>query len=200
MNNTIMITCGIMLFISNILIVHELLIVKKNTLNNKNIQQLEEKKWHDVAYKDGLTLLDNRRSYIEEMDIIERTSNKHTVVHAVMIDVDNFKRVNDSFGHRFGDSVLKKTADFIRQYFPSENCKAFRIGGDEFAVIVNGTTTETLGAQIEHIAKISMEQIGCSLSIGYARVKFGLNKAMETAFEQADRNMYLMKESKFTNK
>ncbi len=200
MNNTIMITCGIMLFISNILIVHELLIVKKNTLNNKNIQQLEEKKWHDAAYKDGLTLLDNRRSYIEEMDIIERTSNKQTVVHAVMIDVDNFKRVNDSFGHRFGDSVLKKTADFIRQYFPSENCKAFRIGGDEFAVIVNGTTTETLGAQIEHIAKISMEQIGCSLSIGYARVKFGLNKAMETAFEHADRNMYLMKESKFANK
>ena len=200
MNNTIMITCGITLLLSNILIVHELLIVKRNTLNSKNIQQLEENKWHDAAYKDELTLLHNRRSYIEEMDAIERTSNTQTVVHAVMIDVDNFKKVNDSFGHRFGDSVLKKTADFIRQYFPSENCKAFRIGGDEFAVIVNGTTTEALGTQIEHIAKISMEQIGCSLSIGYARVKFGINKAMETAFEHADRNMYMMKESKFANK
>lgn len=200
MNNTIMITCGITLLLSNILIVHELLIVKRNTLNSKNIQQLEEKKWHDAAYKDELTLLHNRRSYIEEMDAIERTSNTQTVVHAVMIDVDNFKKVNDSFGHRFGDSVLKKTADFIREYFPTENCKAFRIGGDEFAVIVNGTTTEALGTQIEHIAQISMEQIGCSLSIGYARVKFGINKAMETAFEYADRNMYLMKESKFANK
>lgn len=196
MSNAIMFTCGITLLLSNILIVHELLIVKRNTLNNKNIQQLEQEKWHNAAYKDGLTLLDNRRSYIEEMNIIEKTSNKQSVVHAVMIDVDNFKKVNDSFGHRFGDAVLKKTADFIRQYFPSENCKAFRIGGDEFAVIVKDTTTETLGVQIERIAQISMEQIGCSLSIGYARVKFGMNKAMETAFEHADRNMYLMKESK----
>ena len=200
MNNTIMIICGITLLLSNILIVHELLIVKRNTLNNKNIQQLEEKKWYDAAYTDGLTLLNNRRSYIEEINIIERASNKQTVVHAVMIDVDNFKKFNDSFGHSFGDSILKKTADFIQNYFPSANCKAFRIGGDEFAVIVNNTTTEALGEHIEHIAKISMEQIGCSLSIGFARVKFGINKAMETAFENADRNMYLMKESKLANK
>lgn len=200
MNNTIVIICGIILLLSNGLIVHELLIVKRNTLDNKRVQELEERKWHDVAYKDGLTMLDNRMSYIEEIDVIERTLNKQTVVHAVMIDVDNFKKINDSLGHRFGDTVLKKTADFIRQYFPSENCKAYRIGGDEFAVIVNGTTTETLGEQIEHITKISMEQIGCSLSIGYARVKFGLNKAMETAFENADKNMYLMKESKVASR
>lgn len=200
MNNTIVIICGIILLLSNGMIVHELLIVKRNTLDNKRVQELEERKWHDVAYKDGLTMLDNRMSYIEEIDVIERTLNKQTVVHAVMIDVDNLKKINDSLGHRFGDTVLKKTADFIRQYFPSENCKAYRIGGDEFAVIVNGTTTETLGEQIEHINKISMEQIGCSLSIGYARVKFGLNKAMETAFENADKNMYLMKESKVASR
>lgn len=173
-------------------------LLQKRVLSDLNVQLMQEKKWHRIAYKDVLTLLDNRLSYIEKINTMEREFENDAITHAVMIDVDNFKKVNDTMGHAFGDTILQKTADFIRKHFPAENCKAFRIGGDEFAVIVNDIPSETLDEMIKSLADISMEEIGCSLSIGYSRVRFGQNKAMETAFENADKNMYLMKEWKIT--
>lgn len=171
-------------------------LMQKRKLSDLNVQLLEEKKWHTIAYQDGLTMLNNRMSYIERINTLERETDANAVFHAIMIDVDNFKRINDSLGHHFGDITLKKTADFIRKYFPKENYESFRIGGDEFAVIAKEVSSQDIAELVNEISKISMEELGCSLSIGYAQVRFAQNKAMETAFELADQNMYLMKETK----
>jgi len=171
-------------------------IVQKQKLSELNIQLLEEKKWHTIAYQDGLTKLDNRMSYMERINTIEREMSEKDILHAVIIDVDNFKRINDSLGHHFGDTILQKTADFIRKYFPMESYESFRIGGDEFAIIAKGVSTQDIDTHIKNLFQISKGEIGCSLSIGFAQVVFGQNRALETAFELADRNMYLMKESR----
>lgn len=171
-------------------------LVQKRKLSELNIQLMEEKKWHTIAYQDGLTKLDNRMSYMERINSIEREMTEDDILHAVIIDIDNFKRINDSLGHHFGDATLRKTADFIRKHFPMESYESFRIGGDEFAVIAKGVPSQEMVSHIEHLAEISKGEIGCSLSVGFAQVAFGQNRALETAFEVADQNMYLMKESK----
>lgn len=171
-------------------------LMQKRKLSDLNVQLLEEKKWHTIAYQDGLTMLNNRMSYIERINTLEREAEEGAIFHAIMIDVDNFKMINDSLGHHFGDITLQKTADFIRKNFPKENYESFRIGGDEFAVIAKGVSSQDIKELIHKLSEISAEELGCSLSIGYAQVRLGQNKAMETAFELADRNMYFMKESK----
>ncbi|MBR5157658.1 MAG: GGDEF domain-containing protein [Clostridia bacterium] len=171
-------------------------LVQKRKLSELNIQLMEEKKWHTIAYQDGLTKLDNRMSYMERINTIEREMSENDILHAVIMDIDNFKRINDSLGHHFGNITLQKTADFIRKYFPQESYESFRIGGDEFAVIAKNVSSHDIDTHIKHLEKISGGEIGCTLSIGFTQVVFGQNRALETAFELADQNMYSMKEAK----
>lgn len=84
--------------------------------------------------KDYLTNLPNRRSLYQYYLSLENEG----VVHAMFLDVDNFKRVNDVYGHNMGDKLLVCIADFLR-----ENVEGFisRIGGDEFVILIEGTVS-----------------------------------------------------------
>jgi GGDEF domain-containing protein len=83
-----------------------------------------------MAYRDGLTGLPGRRALNEALD---RADGRYTVA---MVDVDRFKRLNDSYGHDVGDQVLRMVATQLRNV--SGGGRAFRYGGEEFAVIFSG--------------------------------------------------------------
>lgn len=89
-----------------------------------------------VAYQDGLTGLLNRVALRERLDeqICVATGSQGSVA-VLMLDLDNFKLINDTLGHDAGDAVLIETAARLRATVPSENLVG-RLGGDEFAVIV----------------------------------------------------------------
>lgn len=101
----------------------------------------ERKKYNEKikyqAYHDALTDLPNRRYLIEKLKNELKSAEKHNSQIAVLyLDLDNFKNINDSFGHIMGDLLLKNVAQRLTMIHP--DCIIARLGGDEFAVLLSG--------------------------------------------------------------
>ena len=164
---------------------------QKRKLYEVNMQLENEKKWHKIAYEDALTGLKNRMAYMERVNQLERTAKENEIIHTIMMDIDNFKKINDTLGHHIGDSTLEKTADILRRVFEEENCEIFRIGGDEFAVITIGIPTETVEQKLKVLNNDEdWLASGCCFSLGHSVVDLTQNNAIESAFIRADRAMY----------
>lgn len=172
-------------------------LLQKKRLYDLKISLQSEQKWHKAAYVDALTELKNRMAYVEKINELERSHGESRTGYAIMMDIDNFKQINDSLGHHAGDSVLKKAAKFLAKVFCEDNYDVFRIGGDEFAVVAVGVTDEMIEKKIEDINNTDYaSEVGCSFSVGYSTVNFEQNNAMENAFIRADRAMYASKTKK----
>ncbi|WP_027184515.1 GGDEF domain-containing protein [Desulfovibrio inopinatus] len=97
---------------------------------------------HDLAIKDELTGLSNRRAFVETVGLALAQSNRYDKpLSLVMIDIDYFKRINDTLGHVMGDRVLKEFAFVIRSSVRKSDIVA-RIGGEEFALCMPETCLE----------------------------------------------------------
>lgn len=172
--------------------------IQKKKLSDLNMRLINEKKWYKIAYNDGLTGLKNRMAYMEYVNELERTAEKPDAIYIVMIDINNFKKINDTFGHHIGDQTLQNAAKFFETVFSEENYSIFRIGGDEFVIVATGVTPETLEEKIVSVKESEIgEDIRYSFSIGYAAVNFEQKNGMEHALIRADRAMY---EDKMKNK
>jgi diguanylate cyclase (GGDEF)-like protein/putative nucleotidyltransferase with HDIG domain len=87
------------------------------------------------AETDGLTMLRNHRSYQTDLrEALAMSASTREQLSLVMVDIDNFKSINDRFGHPTGDQVLKMLAALMREEYGSEGC--YRIGGEEFALLL----------------------------------------------------------------
>ena len=92
-----------------------------------------------LAYEDGLTGVGNRTLFEERLEELERIKFTAAPIGIIMFDVNDLKFVNDNLGHPLGDSMIKTAADMIRSSFEPAGGECFRIGGDEFAVIMCGS-------------------------------------------------------------
>ena len=100
---------------------------------------------------DHLTSLNNRMAldaYLRRM--IHESHTLHTRMGVIMIDVDDFKSINDRFGHVEGDRALKATADILRECFAGNHFIA-RYGGDEFTIVVKDCNNEQMAAYLEQL-------------------------------------------------
>jgi diguanylate cyclase (GGDEF)-like protein len=124
--------------------------IRQSTLENMNDTLKNQ------AVMDTLTGLYNRRHTLIELEKeVERARRQKFVkpmLHALMIDVDNFKSVNDKFGHNVGDEVLIAIAEVIRRSVRKIDI-AGRYGGDEFLIILPEATFETAQVVAERIQK-----------------------------------------------
>lgn len=173
-------------------------LVQKKILSDLNAQLTNEKKWHKIAYEDALTGLKNRMAFIEKINDLEREKCKKSSIYAIMIDIDNFKQINDSFGHSFGDKTLQQTANYLLHVFPKQQYTVFRIGGDEFAVIAINLSENEISERCEYIKQTCNKELDCSISVGSCKANPSDNKAIEVAFEIADKRMYEQKASKIS--
>jgi len=109
-------------------------------------EQLRER-----AIRDPLTNLFNRR-YLEEMldQELSKADRKAYPVSLIMMDIDNFKRINDTYGHKSGDQALQSLADFILSCIRSSDT-ACRFGGDEFVIVM---PEATIGLAYERAEKL----------------------------------------------
>lgn len=99
-----------------------------------------EAAYHDEIYRlttmDGLTQIYNRRYFDEQLDReMSRSRRYERVLSLVLLDIDHFKQVNDTYGHLAGDSVLKQLASTVRTKIRREDVFA-RYGGEEFAILL----------------------------------------------------------------
>jgi len=115
--------------------------------------QTEEHIKH-MAYYDGLTQLPNREYLLEQLQsLIAKAKQNNTKLAVMMMDLDNFKKINDSLGHPIGDGLLIEVASRLLNHVRKEDTVA-RLGGDEFVILQSGfDTRETTVAHINNIAK-----------------------------------------------
>lgn len=149
-----------------------------------------------LAQTDGLTALLNRRAFIErlEQEILrsQRFCQPFTLAY---IDIDNFKQVNDRFGHAAGDSLLQAVASTLTQSLRSIDYQA-RLGGDEFAILMP-QTSEPQAVPVLNRLRIALQtpqsqQVPVSFSIGVVTFESAPGTA-DQALAVADRLMYSVK-------
>ncbi len=154
-----------------------------------------------LAERDALTGLINRARFEEELHaLFSRYARDPNLTAALLyFDIDEFKYINDSFGHRAGDTVLCKVANTISQYIRANEFFA-RLGGDEFVILVphaNEHSARTLADRIINgVSGISFEfdnrRLGITISMGIALLPTHANSA-ETLVSRADTAMYQAK-------
>jgi len=190
-------------------------IIKFSAYLLKNIEEMEEKIKEleselDKAYKelliDPLTKVYNRKALERDLlEILEKGTNRDLDLVIAMIDLDNFKYINDSYGHLVGDFVLIKFVKIIKSLIRSSD-KVYRYGGDEFVIVFNRSTLENAIYSIERIVnKISKTKlkykdfiINISTSIGITQHKKG--DTIESLIKRADDALYEAKATKNTCK
>lgn len=163
--------------------------------SQKEVERLEL-----AAKTDQMTGLLNHSAFYKKLDKKIETAEAETVFSLIVFDIDNFKSVNDRFGHASGDKIIIKASDIIKENI--RDCdRAFRYGGEEFAVIVDGAD-EALAARIadriihsffdrENTEEFDKEKF--SLSAGVAQYING--KTSSDLFKAADSALYHAKRS-----
>ena len=164
------------------------------SIKDINMQKQEEYELEKAAKMDKMTMLYNHATVMHTIEQFLKDYSKSE--HALfMIDIDNFKSVNDTFGHKEGDQFLKAVAGEIRTCFREDDIKG-RIGGDEFFVLMrNVPNREIIERKAEHlirkIEKIGEKysDIGASCSVGISCFPIDGQK-LEELYEKADEALY----------
>ncbi|MCR5792876.1 MAG: EAL domain-containing protein [Lachnospiraceae bacterium] len=165
--------------------------------NQKEIQK-NYKHIEHLAYHDALTDLNNKSAFYERVSHIIDTMDENDSHGVMFMDLDNFKTINDTKGHDYGDAILVKTAERIKALANPGDCIA-RIGGDEFLIFRQNSTEE----ELKHFAAkllstfrepfhIKDETMHVSASIGIARSNVH-GKTMGSLIKNADIAMYRAK-------
>ena len=153
-----------------------------------------EQQLADAAQRDELTGLFNKRSFNTRIQGAVARGNRGDMVALLMIDLDNFKRCNDTYGHQIGDKLLKQVGTAIQASIRGhERDEGFRNGGDEFAVLLYGAAMDACVRIAERIqAEFAKgEAYGTSMSIGIAACRDGLTA--EELIKASDEAVYKAK-------
>jgi len=151
------------------------------------------------SFYDSLTGLPNRALFVRQLKkTLERSSQAsiHSSCAILLLDLDHFKAINESFGHRFGDQLLMKAAERIRENLPARTSLA-RLGGDEFAILLIDLTeasqatkiADTLYNKLAEPFDIGSQPITTSFSIGIALNQSDQTNQAETLMQDAHRAM-----------
>ena len=162
----------------------------------------EYAKYKRYTYIDALTNIYNRRKFEETMDEI-LASDQISKFSLVFFDIDNFKHINDHYGHSSGDYVLKEICVLIKKYLreTGENGQLFRYGGDEFFLLFRNRKGEVVRDIMEQVAKeiseyvfhTSSNAIKTSISVGSVEITDKVTR--DQAIYRVDKHLYIAKEN-----
>lgn len=173
-------------------------ITEKKTSENA-LKRMSEK-LHQLATTDYLTGIYNRRYFYEQAEIeFNRSQRKDQACSVMVFDLDNFKSINDKYGHAAGDILLKAFTKNIQPHCRSYDIFA-RIGGEEFALLLPNTEknnafiiAERIRASIEAlIVPFENKSLQITVSIGVIE-NSGDMKSMDQFMKTADKNLYIAK-------
>ena len=166
--------------------------IQTNITNKKHVERL--------SITDELTQLYNRRFFNEKIEEeINRAKRENNCFSLLIIDVDYFKQYNDSYGHQKGDLALEKVANILKKKSSRASDFAFRLGGEEFAIITtldgkkiiefaNLIRTEIENLQIEHNSSLISKYL--TISIGIVCQKGQEISNSDALYKEADDNLY----------
>lgn len=175
--------------------------VTEQALGKRGMEHLNEE-LKTASRVDGLTGLYNRRYWQERFDEMHKLCvRREKPSTALMLDIDHFKRINDTYGHQAGDKVIKMLAALIKRCV-RETDLAGRYGGEEFAIILNDSSVEDAKIVAERIRQLAQrlvvehegESISFTVSLGLAQFSPDFKGAMAW-LECADQALYEAKEN-----
>lgn len=169
-------------------------------LRDMTERRLTVERLQDLATKDPLTGLANRRHFFEQAERELGLAVRHGYpLSILMIDADHFKRINDAHGHPVGDEVLRRLANTLRQHLRTTDLPA-RYGGEELIVLLPSTAAS--GAMVL-AERYRLAVRGCELAVGDARVTWTISigladlrpgeRTLDTLIQRADAALYRAK-------
>lgn len=180
-------------FLLNISRLLSTIVARIDTADKLKISQQQIK---EMAFTDYLTKISNRsKCDILLNEAIERAKQSKKIGYLVFIDLDDFKIVNDCYGHDYGDEILINIATWLNEKYETPN-HAFRFGGDEFVVLIDGDADVDLKEEIRRLHerasqpwKAKDKEFTCTFSIGIAQYPMeGVDS--KGVVKQADVAMY----------
>lgn len=174
----------------------------KNALYSRYEElKVSKEKVRKIAYTDYLTELPNRVAFSEMLDSVMLTLRNDEVVALVDIDLDNFKNINDTLGHSYGDEMLIDVAHRLSEVLTEDDYLA-RIGGDEFVVLTqNLNDIPAYEEKIKKIQKVFTYPFILSTKEFFVTVSMGITfapkdgKSTQTLIKNMDSAMYVAKEN-----
>ena len=171
---------------------------EKYLLRSKDYEQA-----YKMAVTDGLTQLYNHRYFQEQMiNNVNAFERYGTTFSLILIDIDFFKKFNDTYGHQSGDCVLKQVASILRKNSRTSDIVC-RYGGEEMAIILTNTNNEEaviaankvcLAVRNNKITLANGEKVNVTISLGVATVNDNCKKPQEI-IEFSDKCLYIAKEN-----
>lgn len=177
-------------------------LITKFIVNPMNTLSTEKEYFEEIAQIDFLTNILNRRAFYQEIEKYFAYAKRNDIqVSVMMIDIDFFKKVNDTYGHDAGDFVLKTVAKVVKNSIREEDIFG-RLGGEEFGICILNSTNESL-CQIANKIRTNIQSkemkyngtiIKITISIGGYNLYTHLED-FKIAFNKADKALYEAKET-----
>jgi len=175
-------------------------VLNERQLTEERIRMME--KLQKLAITDGLTKLYNSRSFYSQLELeVDRFNRYRHPLSLLLLDIDNFKLYNDTYGHLEGDKILVRFSQIIKSCLRA-NDSAYRYGGEEFTVILPETGGERAKLVAQRIRK-SLEaenfmpkpgkEVKITISIGVTQ--YFAKEELSSFIQRADKAMYLSKQS-----
>lgn len=175
-------------------------VLKERQLSTERTRMMQ--KLQKLATTDGLTKLYNSRSFYTQLELeVDRYNRYRHPLSLLLLDIDNFKEFNDTFGHLEGDKVLVRFSLIIKSCLRT-NDSAYRYGGEEFTVILpetNGDEAKTVAQRIrssletENFSPTPDKKAKITISIGVTQ--YFPKEELSAFIRRADRAMYLSKKN-----
>lgn len=168
-------------------------IIFRELNKEKELVETQNELLRNLAVLDGLTGLHNHRYIYERLgEEIKHFLRYRTVFSVLMVDIDHFKSINDTFGHLTGDAILKELGDVLKTCVRGTDLVG-RFGGEEFLVVLESTggvdalgVAEKIRKEVEN--HVFSEKIHLTISIGVSSYLEGLS--VNDLIDQADKNLY----------
>jgi diguanylate cyclase (GGDEF)-like protein/PAS domain S-box-containing protein len=167
----------------------------------------DKKRIYELSITDGLTTLYNRRHFNDiAPEIIENSIRDNNVFSFVLLDIDNFKKYNDTYGHQEGDNVLIEVSNALKKTFKRSEDAVFRLGGEEFGILIKTKTKEDVLIlaekarkdiellNLEHKQNPPLNVLTASFGVSIIEIENN-NLELDFIYKETDDALYKAKES-----
>ncbi len=186
-----------MLIASSVLFTFSFIVSKQNYYDRNKIEQLS-RLYERQANTDELTGLYNRRYFNNFLKLAILTLGDTGKLHIAMFDIDDFKYVNDKYGHPYGDTVLKQFADILNETTKA-GVTACRYGGEEFLLLIPKTNKEEALDLVEGVLAKTREQIKIDenkfITVSAGFMTCTEDMTYDILLQDVDKKLYLAKSS-----
>ena len=190
----VVLTMILVIFIAQLILLASFIMIKKREVQHQKDLDIA----NELATKDSMTGVRNKHAYSTKENLMDEAinSNDNLEFAVVVCDVNNLKYINDNFGHEYGDKLIKDACALICNTF--EHSPVYRVGGDEFVVILEGRDYQNRDELISKInATIEKNNLEEGIVIAIGISQFDKEKHFEfiDVFREADQNMYIRKQN-----